>query len=458
MKKFLNYILVAGVAVLGFVGTVSADEMSDKSAKARFETAMKAYEKDTDGTKTYEMTINVLDSKKATIGETILSDIASKIAVGTDYKVTVALSGTTATFALVDKDDNAVTIDSTAVTQPVDVKFDEKTTVTAHDNVDLTALKTSLSGKKFMLKDLDLISYLLSTKDGKTYDEKALDRATEYKTAATKYAAFKVEARLTKGEPAKASYTALISYKGVYVDSVDFTVEGGDELLVPLDTKTEDIEKVLESRLSKFGTTTVTYDKTAKTVTVIINNKTLNGAFKVTPSADCDKAATTPAGNAITSNTTAVSVTADKEVEAGTNLVVTKVENPTEAAKAVAKDVKDIVVYDIKLVNAKGETVKFDGVTYTVTVTIPENLKGKELAAYTVVDGKLEEHKITVDGDKGTFKTTHFSEWIISEIVKVDENGKVLPNTLDNAASFAFVGVIGLVGMAASALFLNKRN
>lgn len=458
MKKFLNYILVAGVAVLGFVGAANAAKLEADAANTAFDNIVNNTLKD-------GMSVAALNN--TTDGNVLTKaadDAAKALKIGEGYRVvanTVDATNKTVTLDLQEYDADNKEWNTTAIksSSAINLKFDASE-LTKVISAEAEALGEKV--KAYDLTDLELVQYLVNTKDETTYTS-AIDSIAAFSKDKASKSGYSIVLEEGNVSGSTVTYPAFVKYGKNYVATAEVVVTVKAEVLVPTNTKSADAAKVIESRIKTVpgvNSVMVIYDEDAATATINVNNKKVNGTFTVTPS---DKAGNynAPADattNSIASNSTNVTVTSDKAVAEGTKLVVNKVENPTEAAKAVAKDVKDIVVYEIKLVDADDKEVKFDGVTYTVTVTIPENLKGKELAAYTVVDGKLEEHKITVDGDKGTFKTTHFSEWIISEVVKVDENGKVLPNTLDNAASFAFVGVIGLVGMAASALFLNKRN
>lgn len=453
MKKFLNYILVAGVAVSAFVGGVAAlGSVDEKVANAVNE----KYDNK-------NLSIKVLNTvDDAEVIKKAADDAIKGLSVENGYVLSAntVTSNVNVTIDLAkkatssDENDTAYDPNPVATMNLVFVAKDLKPEVLTSISdfaakakdialTDMELIQWAVNGSKNAAKYSSEFKKLVATTDGKlsyTYEEGATDNA----------------------------YVVYTKYDGNYAfedKAVAIAAATGDDLVftVPNGTTDEQAEKVITDMIKavagdakvevtytaadQTATVKITKNDTAKTV--LLNTTTFNvkeGEVNNTTSSE------------ITSNSTDVTATADKAVDAGTKLVVEKIANPAALAKAVAKDVKDVVAYTIKLVDADNEEVKFDGVKYTVTVTIPENLKGKDLAAYTIVDGKLEEHKITVNGDKGTFTTTHFSDWVITEVVKIGEDGKVLPNTLDNAASFAFVGVIGLVGMAASALFLNKRN
>lgn len=460
MKKFLNYILVAGVAVLGFAGTVSAADVDSD--------AVNIIKKVNDGLKAVNNTLVVKADNVSYDGvKNATAEAFAKNYNAGDYVVVFDGSAFS-----VKKLKDSVAVGDEDRYEAVEVGTETINTVTFEatefnntDTKNIAAkVKAITDGATITLQDVEAIEYY--AKSAKAEDAYKYSKAYSKLIATENGISVKVEV----DKDTKARYATAFKGDVQVSEKTEITVTAADtnaiELYVPMGTKPENVKAVLTERINKAiaGTgakiTKLEVEEAGTPATLVIESATKdiinesNIAVKEVNGLD----AVTPVASEITSNSTDVTVTADKTVDAGTKLVVEKIANPADLAKAVAKDVKDVVAYSLKLVDADNKEVKFDGVNYTVTVTIPENLKGKNLAAYTIVDGKLEEHKITVDGDKGTFTTTHFSDWVITEVVKVGEDGKVLPNTLDNAASFAFVGVIGLVGMAASALFLNKRN
>lgn len=460
MKKFLNYILVAGVAALGFVGAVSAVEADSD--------AVNIINKVNEGLEAVNNTLVVKADNVSYDGvkNAAAEEFAEKYNAG-DYVVVFdgsAFSVKKLKDSVAVGEENRyedVEVGSAVINS---VSFEAKT-FNSTDTKNIKAkVDAIVAGATITLQDVEAIEYY--AKDAKAEDAYKYSNAYAKLIATENGVSVKVEYDKETGVRSVTAYKGDIQVSAKTTVTVTAAAVDAIELYVPMDTKAENVKAVLTDRINKAISGTgakivkLEVDEAGTPATLLIENSTKtiidrdDVAVKEVKGLD----AVTPVANEITSNSTDVTATADKAVDAGTKLAVEKIANPAALAKAVAKDVKDVVAYTIKLVDADNKEVKFDGVKYTVTVTIPENLKGKDLAAYTIVDGKLEEHKITVDGDKGTFTTTHFSDWVITEVVKIGEDGKVLPNTLDNAASFAFVGVIGLVGMAASALFLNKRN
>ena len=150
----------------------------------------------------------------------------------------------------------------------------------------------------------------------------------------------------------------------------------------------------------------------------------------------------------------------------------------TKELKVINPKYKLDSVYDLKLTDSLGNTVDSVGSKRTVTLT---NAKGKSVVYYVYRDenNKLKLEKLpTYDGGNGnivTFEAKHFSKYALvedqsegeqpegprvpqptkPEPVSNKKEGKVLPNTGLQTASYGFLAVIvGLVGAVA----LRRKN
>lgn len=128
----------------------------------------------------------------------------------------------------------------------------------------------------------------------------------------------------------------------------------------------------------------------------------------------------------------------------------------------------DSVTYDIKLYSKTlGKNItKLDDGTFEVKIPIPENLKGKALAAYYVdEDGKIEEYEVTIKDGYAIFKTPHFSIYTLGNVKLTnnpDDDGMNVseenPQTFDNVLLYVAFGIISLIGLGVSGIILIEKN
>ncbi|MCH5208159.1 MAG: hypothetical protein J1F04_04695 [Oscillospiraceae bacterium] len=78
------------------------------------------------------------------------------------------------------------------------------------------------------------------------------------------------------------------------------------------------------------------------------------------------------------------------------------------------------VRYDLKFINKKdGTVIKVNGRgEIIVTLSVPEKFKNQKVYVYYVNNGMYEDMHATQNGDKVTFRTTHFSEYLMTTEVK----------------------------------------
>ncbi|MDD2409814.1 MAG: hypothetical protein PHD03_03745 [Bacilli bacterium] len=114
----------------------------------------------------------------------------------------------------------------------------------------------------------------------------------------------------------------------------------------------------------------------------------------------------------------------------------------------------NIYVVDIQLKStSKTDYVaKLDNGKYLVSIPVPENLNGKEIIAYYISSaGKKEEHIVIVKDGYASFETDHFSTYILAE-----KTAEPNPQTYDAILGYIILGIIGLIGIYSSTLYLRK--
>jgi len=137
---------------------------------------------------------------------------------------------------------------------------------------------------------------------------------------------------------------------------------------------------------------------------------------------------------------TNISVETDNYVPLDSTISVDKLtsgaeyDNITNHIDAQNKEVYDLSLYSIR----KNDYVtKLNTGMFDVKIPISENLKGKDLVVYYVHDdGKLEEHKVTIENDTAVFNTNHFSVYTLAEASKTVANeGQTVSGATSNAAT-----------------------
>lgn len=144
-----------------------------------------------------------------------------------------------------------------------------------------------------------------------------------------------------------------------------------------------------------------------------------------------------------------------------TNTVVSsdKIKDNDEYKKYLKKlGVDEAEVVDINLYSPTiGEIDTFNNVEFDVNVPIDTKvLDDKELYAYYISDdGKIEEYPVVVDDFMATFKTNHFSTYIITEKAKVNLNN---PNTFDGIILYIILGCVSIVVLGIGVYSFRKNN
>ena len=120
--------------------------------------------------------------------------------------------------------------------------------------------------------------------------------------------------------------------------------------------------------------------------------------------------------------------------------------------------IKDALIYDLKLFSstAKQFITKLSNGQFQVKVPVSAAMLNKDLVAYYIHDdGRVEQHPITVVDGVAHFTTDHFSIYTIAEKRSVDE---VVPNTYDGIFNYMLLGVISFVGLMVAVIYQKREN
>ena len=142
----------------------------------------------------------------------------------------------------------------------------------------------------------------------------------------------------------------------------------------------------------------------------------------------------------------------DSSIPLDTSLIVSNIENSS---------IKDIIgtenykSYDISLYSASknAKIEKLENGRFIVSIPVPEILKNKEITVYYInSNGEKEEHIATVKDGIASFETDHFSTYVLAE--KIEEQN---PKTFDGIGSSILMGTISLIGLVGTVIYLKRR-
>lgn len=106
--------------------------------------------------------------------------------------------------------------------------------------------------------------------------------------------------------------------------------------------------------------------------------------------------------------------------------------------------------------NVKNSKItKLENGIFEVTMPVPADLEGKNLAIYYVTDdGKVEEHEVTIKDGYATFQTNHFSIYTLAE----KTNSIVNPKTGDNISLYIILSISSLIMLTVCSICLSYKN
>lgn len=149
----------------------------------------------------------------------------------------------------------------------------------------------------------------------------------------------------------------------------------------------------------------------------------------------------------------------DSEVPLDTSIDAKRLTDGDEYDRIIGiLDLDNNITYDVKLYShAKEDYItKLSNGTFNVKIPLPDNFKGKTLFVYYVDEnGKPKKYDVTLDDDKkyAMFNTDHFSVYTLGYNDGIDN-----PNTSDNLSYMVLVGVISLIVMVGSVLYLKRKS
>jgi len=120
---------------------------------------------------------------------------------------------------------------------------------------------------------------------------------------------------------------------------------------------------------------------------------------------------------------------------------------------AIKKDNADI--YDLKLFSESKDkyVVQLPNGKFKVRIPLKEEYENKDLKVYYVgTSGEPEVFNVVVENDYAVFETNHFSTYTLA----IDE----IPNppTYDGISNFQILGLISLMGLLTSSIYLKKKS
>lgn len=136
---------------------------------------------------------------------------------------------------------------------------------------------------------------------------------------------------------------------------------------------------------------------------------------------------------------------------------VEKIEKENEKYKSIEEKLNGKIydVFDIELYSntINNYITKLDDGTFTVEIPITKEMEGKKLSVYYINDkGEKEKHNVVIKDGKATFITDHFSIYTLVE--EEIEN----PNTYDGIGRSLFIGIISIIGLITTIMYLKKRS
>lgn len=115
----------------------------------------------------------------------------------------------------------------------------------------------------------------------------------------------------------------------------------------------------------------------------------------------------------------------------------------------------NIKSYDLALFSEtkNSNITRLESGKFQVSIPIPAELEGKRLIVYYVnAQDEKEAHAVTIKDGLATFETDHFSTYSLTENTE-EEN----PQTYDATTSDIIIGIISLIGLASTALYINNK-
>ena len=155
-----------------------------------------------------------------------------------------------------------------------------------------------------------------------------------------------------------------------------------------------------------------------------------------------------------------IEVTSDNSsIPLDTALTVNELSDSTISEKIGTQNYK---LYDINLYSsAKNSKIeKLDNGKFLVKIPIPSDLNEKNLVVYYIPSsGEKEAHEVTVKDGYASFETDHFSTYVLAEKVSTGTENNTIknPNTFDNIALYVSSMILSFTGLTCAVLYLRRK-
>lgn len=160
--------------------------------------------------------------------------------------------------------------------------------------------------------------------------------------------------------------------------------------------------------------------------------------------------------------------TTSGNVPLDTTIFVNYIKEESEEYKRIDNAISgEFTAIDLTLYSSvkKENITKLDNGKFLVTIPVDPILNNKTITTYYLnTNNILEEHSTTVKDGYASFETDHFSTYILAEKQVVDNssnnvsNNIDVPATLDNVTIYLLVGLISVLGLVGSGLYIKKMN
>ena len=189
-------------------------------------------------------------------------------------------------------------------------------------------------------------------------------------------------------------------------------------------------------------------------ISVTVNGKTKVYPFYIMKGTEEDLKVPTYIGSDIESNITITNN--DPYIPLDTSLNVKTVIDDN-IKKVLGTD--KYKAFDIKLFSdGKGSLIEKSDDKFIVRIPVPTEYNGKNLIVYYInSNNEKEEHGVTVKDGFATFETNHFSTYILTENTNINNTVVKNPNTADNISIYFIIGMISIIGLTTTSLYLNNR-
>lgn len=348
----------------------------------------------------------------------------------------------------------------------------------------------------FDMNDFDLINYFLTAKNRSLNN--LLNYSSDFKnTIGSSNIDLYLDSRMGAGVDEALDSTAY-GYLGIYFNGILYdTIEAGvkQNHIIYISEETEETTdayiKAAEERVNNFfgaDTVDITYagvlstdslgdswvcadDTCADMVWYYEKYDMLDAYYKVKVGEeifnfiivkDSEKASKKYSYKTVDYSTN-INITTDKSIPNDTKISVKNLADSSDEYKTLESKLNAEEIYnmvDLKLYSEASEQYisKLENGQFLVNMPISDDLTNKDLFVYYVnEDGTVDTYEVTVENGYATFETNHFSTYILASSLREAET-EPNPNTLDNIGAYFAIGIVSLIGLGISMLYINKKS